>query len=317
MREIAPAALRYHLLDAGPGSRPWIAGGVSGVLGTAATVGGVMSAGMPELALVAPFIGALVGALAALGTGPIESLQDLRAVPVGIVPWGLILDPNRAPEPVPWAQIQSLSHVLVSRNRREEAQSRKIAIVTFTLATGQRIQSSSDEGEWLVSLIELREKLEAAAGRAPAGDIEGNTPLETGGLPVALALLRRAEALLESAEGRNALGLETGGYRTTSIRAAGEQTRKTLHAAMWNGEARFDPGPLAVILAAKLHAGALLPHVLELILSPSPLLAAVARAAAVRLGASLMSAGSLDETRQFVPEEERAELQKWMASAGS
>lgn len=316
MREIAPAVLRYQLLDAGPGKKPWIAAGVSGVLGTAATIGGAVSSGQIELALLSPFIGGFLGAIAALSTGPIEPLKNLHAVPVGIVPWGLILDPNRAPEPVAWSQIEAIRHSFVSRDRRDDSQARKLAIVTFVLRDERRIQASAEEGDWLVFLTELYEKLAAAAAAPPAGDIEGKTQLQTGDLPVTLALLRRADDLLESAEGRNALSLETGGYRTTSIRAAGEETRRTLLAAMLNGEARFDPGPLAVILAAKLHATPLLSRVLELILSPSPLLAAVSRAAAVNLGASLMTAGSLDETRQFVADEERAELASWMAGAG-
>ena len=316
MREIAPAVLRYQLLDAGPGKKPWIAGGVAGVLGAAVTIGGAVSAGALELALLSPFIGGFLGAIAALSAGPVESLQDLHAVPVGLVPWGLILDPNGSPEPVRWSQIEAIRHVLVTRSAREESQSRKVAIVTFILQDRRRVQAAAEEGDWLVFLTELHEKLAAAAAARPAGDIEGKTELEAGDLPVTLALLRRADALLESAEGRSALGLETGGYRTTSIRAAGDETRRTLLAAMFNGEARFDPGPLAAILAAKLHATPLLPRVLELILSPSPLLAAVSRAAAVRLGASLMTAGSLDETRQFVAETERAELHNWMTSAG-
>lgn len=312
MREIAPAALRYQLLQAGPGRTPWVAGGVSGVIGMGATIIVAASAGVPELGLLSPFIGAIAGALTAYAKGPIESLKNLHAVPVSLVPWGLVLEPDKAPAPLPWKEVQSIKYALVSRDRREDSDATKMAIVVFELRDGRRVQASAEEGEWLVSVSELHGKLAAAAKAPPAADLQGAARLETGGLPATLALLRRADAILDSAEGRASLGLEMGGYRTTLVRAAGEETRRVLHAAMWNGEAKIDPGPLALILAAKLHATVLLPHVLELILSPSPLLAAIARAAAVRLGATLMSAGSLDETRLFTSAVDRAELEMWM-----
>lgn len=315
MRELAPPVLRYHFLDPGPGKRPWILCGVTGGVGMGATVAGAVALGAPLAVLLAPVVGAVASAVTSIVAGPLEPLRNLHAAAVDIVPWGIVIDPDGKPEPVPWSGVRSIRYTVVSQDRWQEELGSKTAILTFEVGS-RRIQAMGEEGKWLLPVCELHRRLARAAERRPAADIAGTEGLDLGGLGAPLALARCAEAILDSADGRATLGLQSGGYRTAASTVAGQETRDALRAALFDGAAPFDPGPLACLLAARLGVGSLLPDVLQLILSPSPLLAATARAAAVRLGASLMSAGSLGEVRHFLPAAEIADLRAWMGGAG-
>lgn len=315
MREIAPAALRYQFLRPGPGKEPWMTGGITGGLAAGATIAGAVWTGAPHLVVLAPIVGLVLGGAAALMSGPLTSMKNLRAVAVSIVPWGIVIDPDKRPEPVRWSRVRSVQYTLVARDRRDDDLAPKMAIMTFQVGE-QRIQAQAEQGEWVVSVTALHETLAHAADTPPAGDLDGTAPLDTVGLPVPLALVHRAAAILDSADGRAQLGLQAGSYRTTAARIPGLETRTALRTALFNGAAPFDPGPLACLLAAQLGVGTLLQDILQLILSPSPLLALTARAAAVRLGASLMTAGSLDEVRHFASPADILELREWMRRPG-
>ncbi len=312
MRDLAPAELRYQSLDAGPGKLPWVVGGVTGGVALGGVVGTSIALGFPVFAAFGPVVGAVAALFAGFLTGPFErGLDSLVAVPVAVVPWGIVIDPDKVPEPIPWSEIKALSHRIVTSNSRHDKHAPRRALFLFNLGD-RRIQAVADEGPWVTAIHTFRPKLAVSASRSFAPDLAGTSEIDRQGLPLSLALVRRAQALLDSPEAGTLLGLEGGGYRTTSSRIAGERTRQILHAAFWDSHSPHDPGPLAVILAGELRVTSLLPHLLELILAPSPLLAAVARAAAVRLGATLISAGSLDEIRDFLPEADIAELRNWM-----
>lgn len=313
MRELAPAELRYQFLEAGTGKVPWIVGGVTGAVGLGGAIGAGVATGQMWVAFLAPFVGLLLGAMGGQSVGPFErDLKTLHAIPISIVPWGLVLDPERRPEPIRWSKIKRLSHTILTKNRRDDEHAPRRAMFLFDLGT-RRIQCVADEGSWVQMVHAFRPRLAISSARPPASDLAGTSALETTGLPLSLALIRRAQALIASAEGRAMLGLEGGSYRTTSSGIAGERTRQMLYQAFWDAESHYDPGPIATILAAELQVKTLLPHLLELILAPTPILAAAARASAVKLGATLMSAGSLDEVRWFIPTIDIDELRAWMS----
>jgi hypothetical protein len=239
------------------------------------------------------------------------------------VPWGIVIDPDGDPTPVPWSRMRHVSFTLtqpdrnrllassfygIERDRRDDAPAR--ALLVFETDVGA-VQAAGEDGEWIAELRSLVPRVAKAAERWPAGDLYGTAFLEVNDLPVSLALFRHAEAILASADGRASLGLpEQGDYRTTHSRVAGPETLDVLRRALWKGEG-LDPGPLAAVLAAELGIAELLPDLLRLILSPSPLLAAVAKASAMRLGASLVVAGSFDEVERFLPADVMAELRSW------
>ncbi|MFO0572343.1 MAG: hypothetical protein U0263_42375, partial [Polyangiaceae bacterium] len=76
-------------------------------------------------------------------------------------------------------------------------------------------------------------------------------------------------------------------------------------------DAPADPRPLAALLAAELGERTLLERLILLGASPHPILAAVARAAALRLGADIRRVGALDELSDFVSPADLSELRLW------
>lgn len=315
-RSLAPPELRYQFLREGPGRSPWAVRGFSTGVGVVA--GGVMMFVLNHKGglLVAPVVAAVVNALAH-GVGRLLGpSKDYRALPVAIVPWGIILDPDGAPTALGWPAIRELSFTRVDRDGNRDGGAPAIAIMLFDTEAGV-VQAQAEDGEWVTSIDAFAPRFAQAASKGPAADLAGETALETEGIPPSLALLRRAEAILDSADGRATLGMESGTYRTVSSRTPTPETKNILRTILWNASADFDPGPLAAVLIAELGIAELLPDLLRMILATSPLLAAVSRAAAQRLGAGRVQTGSLDELRLYLDPKDLAELERWSVPPAS
>ncbi len=314
-RDLAPPELRYQFLRAGPGRSPWALRGLAGGIGVAAVAALSIVSGRRTVLIAVPVIVFLLNGLFRGVTRLLDpSSKNARSAPVGIVPWGIVIDPDGAPVAVPWPRLREVSVTRVHRDEGRDDPRLPTAIMRFDTDAGV-VRAQGEEGEWVSSVEAFHARFARAAARGPAADLDGIQPLETGGLPASLALLRRAEGMLDSADGRAALGLEAGDYRSTSSRAAGPETRAALRDALWRDGASLDAGPLAAILVAELGIDDLLPDLLRLILSASPLLAGTARAAAIRLGASPAAAGSLAELEHFLPRGDIEELQRWIDAA--
>jgi hypothetical protein len=131
-------------------------------------------------------------------------------------------------------------------------------------------------------------------------------------------LLARAEDLCTSGRGAVRLALPSGGYRSMASAAAGPETLALLRAILSPGDGPSgpaDPRPLASIVAVLLGAHALVPDLLRIVSSPHPLVAAVAKAAALRLGAPRNRAGAIDEVAAFLFEDDRLRIEQWAEGA--
>ena len=69
---------------------------------------------------------------------------------------------------------------------------------------------------------------------------------------------------------------------------------------------------MAALIAAELGASELVPALGELVTSPHPLLAAIARASALRLGAEIKRVGAVEELVDFVPARELEQIERWI-----
>ncbi len=107
-RQLVPPDLRYQFLKAGPGrssARVW---------GIALTVGGV--AGFATWALTGSKVGLVISTPVALLVSAIlkklsrflPKSKDYRAVPIGVSPWGLLVDPDGTPLAVPWGDVRDI-----------------------------------------------------------------------------------------------------------------------------------------------------------------------------------------------------------------
>ncbi len=183
--------------------------------------------------------------------------------------------------------------------------------------TSGSFQAQADDGEWLRWLEANASSLQATSLSPPSGDLMGLLMIEkVGDESVSAGLFRWSRSLLSSSEGFLGLVLEdVGDFRSAPRLVAGPTTEAILKDAFALAPREADPGPVAALVVAELGLQAFLPTLLRLVLSPSPIMAATAKAAALRLGASLREAGSFDEVAPFLTAEAVADLKAWVETA--
>ena len=148
--------------------------------------------------------------------------------------------------------------------------------------------------------------------RPLAFDLDGRVPADGPETPHVESLLESVRAYLASAEGGLRLGLPPLGYRGALARTVTEETTSVLRPILRARETpAADPRAFAAVAAAVLGATDLAPEVLSLVSSPHPLIAAVAKEAARKLGVSTQRAGALDEVRPFLRAEDAENLSAW------
>lgn len=308
--ELAPPPdFRYVGLEAAP--RVPI-GVVAALTGVAATVGTGLSCGFGSraAALAAMCAAATTFALRRAG-GPARAAAA-ASVPMAIVPWGVLIEPQQGARILRWAAIE-----------------RVVAHVTYATDTG------TPESLW--SMVTVETPRERLAGRAPgavplerlqvhveayadeaahalaldlSGDVAGAGP----GEPQIEPLLSAARAFVESAAASSRLGLPPSSYRSIAARAPSPRAIAELRDVLCDRRARhIDPRAFAAVIAAEIDARELVPALLALTSCPHPLIAAVARAAAQKLGVSSARTGSLAEVAPFVSDVDVAALEEWSA----
>jgi hypothetical protein len=153
------------------------------------------------------------------------------------------------------------------------------------------------------------------AARPVALDLEGLEEAGNGATePVVGELFAHAGELCSTGRGAAQLGLPPGGYRSMATASAGPDTLALLRSILETSpKIGADARPLASIVAVLLGARDLVPQLLRLVSAPHPIVAAVAKAAAVRLGAPQSRAGAIAEVADFLFEEDRERLERWAA----
>src|SRR5262249_20720916 len=102
--------------------------------------------------------------------------------------------------------------------------------------------------------------------------------------------------------------------RTIASPTAAPETIALLRRILTNGldaAPPADPRPLAAVIAVRLGAKELVLELLKLVSSPHPVVAAMAKAAANRLGAPRNRAGAIDEVASFLFEEDFESIVRW------
>lgn len=240
-----------------------------------------------------------------------------REVTMAIVPWGIVVEPGAEPRILRWPAIREID-VNVKHTLRGGTPAVVASVVT--IRTEREVLSGQAPGG--VGLESLTVNLKAyadEASRPPSADLEGREALDAPGSegefsPLVGHLLRHARDYCSTSRGASELVLPSGGYRRASVRMPGPETRGVLTRALSaevSGEA--DPRPLASLVAALIGAEDVVPDLLKISNSPSPLVAAVARASALRLGAAPAKVGPIDELKDFLFEEDREILERFAA----
>jgi hypothetical protein len=154
------------------------------------------------------------------------------------------------------------------------------------------------------------------AARPVALDLDGTVAIDDWLEPCFELVLAQARRLLRSGELGQRLSLPSSSYREATPPAASAEALVELGAVL-DGIRRghADPRPLAAVLAAELGAVELGNRVSRLATSPHPLVAAVARAAAVRLGVAITRVGAVDELADFVEHNDLEQIRRWSQPA--
>jgi hypothetical protein len=232
-------------------------------------------------------------------------------VAMAVVPWGIIVAPDTEPRVLRWPAVRKVS-VDVTHTLRGGTPAILESFVT--VETERELLAGRAPGAvGLESLVANLDAYAEEAARPPARDLDGSAPAgDDATEPVATLLLKLAEEICSSGSGAARLLLPAGGYRSVSTQKAAPETLPELREVLYSsGGAPADPRPLAAILAGMLGARDLVPDLLRLVSSPHPIVAAFAKAAALRLGAPLNRAGTLSEIGPFLFDEDLDAIRAW------
>lgn len=229
------------------------------------------------------------------------------AARMAIVPWGVLVDSD-VPRILRWAAIRRIDVVTwpVDGLFADGGPASRVAVLTEReLFLGR--------ASGVVCLDRLVQHLDAYAREQSvplALDFEGDRSAEQIA-PACERLLASVRAYLETAEAAKRLGLSPAGYRRTAARAATTRTTEVLRRVLGDQTPkRVDPRAFAAIVAAEVRAD-VVPELLPLTQCPHPIVAAVAKQAARKLGVPRARTGTLEEIGAFLWEPDRVALDAW------
>jgi hypothetical protein len=311
--KLAPSPeFRYVGFEPGPSVQTRIAASL--FTGGASVVAGWIG----ELGFKESLVGALLvsaGFAYALRTfgGPTRRL-GVRSARLAIVPWGVMVEDDAEPRVLRWAALRRVHLHSVYGNDAGTPSTLWSFIVVETAR--ERFASRTAGAVPLEGLLAHLAAYTHESSARIALDLDGDRP--TGGPeePEVKPLLAAAELALCESPTSSRLHVPAAGYRSSRGASASPETVRVLRAALRDRVSRdIDRRPLAAVLAAELRAGELVPDLLELVQSPHPLVAAVAKAAALRLGAPTSRTGHLDEVAPFLFDEDVAALKAWVLAS--
>lgn len=308
-----PPDFRYIGLDAGPRVK---LGYLAGLVGATATLGAGLAGGFGSRGMLAM---AIVGAAATLALGRAGGPHGARGwqahgVAMAIVPWGVLVHPEEKSRVLRWPGVERVDARVIYGSDTGTPES-LWSIVTVETSR----EKLSGRAPGAVAIERLQVHVEAYAREAShvvALDLSGAEPGEGPLEPEVEPLLEAARAYIVGAPASDRLGLPASGYRRTSAKATSARAVAELRSVLRDRVAKpIDPRAFAAVIAAELGATDLIDDLLALIQCPHPIIAAVARAAAKKLGVGTSRAGSLDEVAPFLMDQDVSALEAWAERA--
>lgn len=218
---------------------------------------------------------------------------------MGIVPWGVLVEELEAPRILRWAGI-----------RRVDVTSSRVVVETER----ERWEGEAIGAARLERLVEHLDAYAAEQSMPIALDLAGTDEekMLEAHEPCCEALISRARGFLESAQATTELDLPPAGYRRASVNAASAHAVDVLRRVLRDRTSKTaDPRAYAAVIAAELNAVDLAPELVTLTQCPHPIVAAVAKQAARKLGVARSRTGTLDEIAPFLHDGDRARLDAW------
>ncbi len=302
LRAAPPPDFRYVGLEPGPDGRRARYLGVGAGCGAFGV--GVAMAGAEATTLAAAAVaGALSALLAVRGLGPSALVDGAQAARLSIVPWGVVVHTEPAPRVLRWAAIQSIK---VRYVHEMDHATPAIRWSVVRVKTEREVFAGRAHGAVGLERLEAHlHQYAEEASRPIALDLEGQLAVDDFFDSVFERILAEARHALSTGVLSERLTLPPASYRRVRAASASSDAEEHLCRVLAAPATRSaDPRPFAALLAAEMGAKRALGSVLRLCGSPHPLVAIVARAAALRLGAELKVTGALAELAEFVAPDE-------------
>ena len=250
---------------------------------------------------------ALSGALTSAGSAMALRAAGRRGMRpsgarMGIVPWGVLVEEEQTPRILRWPGVRRVD-VVAWRARH----SRVIVETERDRFVGESVGAAGLER--LVTHLHQYASEQSTPLAMSLGDGHGALDVDE---PAVETLLGAAREWLASARGASTLDLTPGGYRGASFPAAGPHAVAVLRTVLRDRSPRAaDPRAFAAVVAAEVRATDLSADLVTLTQCPHPLIAAVAKQAARKLGVPRSRTGTLDEVAPFLAEGDRVRLDAW------
>jgi hypothetical protein len=235
-------------------------------------------------------------------------------VRMGIVPWGVFVHTRDAPRILRWAAVKRMD---VAIGRRRPFSGRFLPSQVVVATERDRFIGATLASVPLGRLVTHLEAYAEEQSRPIALDLDGVEAAENLE-PECETLFGVARVWLETAGAAARLDFPPAGYRGASSHMPSGRAVDVLRGILRDRTPKLaDPRAFAAVVAAEVHAVALLPELVVLTQCPHPVVAAVARQAALKLGADRTCIGTLDEVAPFLFERDRFRLDAWGRSAAS
>jgi hypothetical protein len=247
----------------------------------------------------------------ALGWGRKDPREPTRTM--AIVPWGVLLEGAERTRILRWPAVVRVQ-LQTTHGRDQGTPTTRFSVVTIETPRERFVGRAAGT----LPLERLAAHLTAYAEEAShriALDLEGTRHGEGPSEPDAELVLASARAYVSTAPAAGRLGLSPAGYRDTATPRASARATEELARVLCDRTPReIDPRPFAAVLAAELAATGVVDELVLLVQSPLPLLAAIAKVAAAKLGAPPARVGTLDEVEPFLLRRDVEALAAWQAA---
>jgi hypothetical protein len=248
-----------------------------------------------------------LAASTALAIRAARSKRTLTAT-MAVVPWGILVDPDYSPRILRWAAIKRV-HVEIFYGRDAGTATTLYSVVTIE-TEHERLSGCAAGAAPLDRLLAHLEPYTREQSHAIALDLDGDRPSEGPLEPECEPLLSSARAWIESAPASMRLELQAS-YRGV-FGGASPRTAEVLRGVLRDRTGRaVDPRAFAAVIAAELGVREVIDDLLALVQSPHPVIAAVAKTAARKLGAATTRTGALEEVAPFLSERDYQVLAAW------
>ena len=312
-RSAPPPDFRYVGLEEGP-SRWWtlVVPSALGVVTFAAAIGA--SGGHLDLLVlsIAAALGAVVAWMAARRLRFGHAVPSAERTAMAVVPWGVLVQSSPDPRVLHWPAVKEVDVTFV-HEMDNATPSIRWSIVT--VRTERNIYCGRAPGAVpLEQLDGLLEQYTLEASGPAALDLDGERAVEEISLePTFEQLHSEAIRLLHSGAAAERLSLPPSSYRAPGgIEPTIESIAELREVLSGGTDSEADPRALAAIVAAELGATELLPDVMRLTTSPNALVAAIARAASLRLGGDAKNVGAVSEVAEFLAADDVRQIEAWL-----